>query len=103
MEPITVFNIVGGLLVLALYSYGIVMAAAAIVERNMLQDRFLIDFYSRQTEPDDDVEWEEFDELDEEGEVVAQKFELVTNDQLEQRRTNKKTNKDNEDVDIEDD
>lgn len=103
MEPITVFNIVGGLLVLALYSYGIVMAAAAIVERNMLQDRFLIDFYSRQTEPDDDVEWEEFDEVDDDGEVIARKFELVTNDQLEQRRTNKKTNKDNEDVDIEDD
>lgn len=92
MEPIILFSVVGGILALLLYSYGIVMVASMVTQRQMIRDHLVIAMHLRNSE---DVDWDQFDELDENGEVVAHRFELITNDELNEKRDQKQ--KDNED------
>ena len=97
MDPTLIGSVVGGLLILVLYSYGIVFVTSVIVQRNLTQERLLLEHYASIVVDDEDVDWEQFDELDDEGNMVVRSFELITNNDLERRRTNKNNDKDNTD------
>ena len=90
-----VLNVLLGLAVLLMYSYGIVMIASVVAQRSMLRDMLLIEKY--RTLDEDSQMWEEDEETDEDGEVIARKFTLISNEEMEHKRLTKQ--KDNEDED----